>query len=232
MDARVGDRVVTPRTGKAVEINALWYNALRAMAAFARRRREPSERWDALADRVQAGFDRFWNAAAGYCHDVIDTPEGDDASLRPNQILAVSLAASPLPPERQRQVVETCARHLLTSYGLRSLAPTDPRYQGRYGGDSAARDGAYHQGTVWAWLLGPFALAHHRVHGDAAAARAFLAPLAHHLDDHGLGSIAEIFDGDPPFRPGGCIAQAWSVAETLRAWDALGPSRPAEEPLR
>jgi glycogen debranching enzyme len=114
-------------------------------------------------------------------------------------------------------VVDACARHLLTSHGLRSLAPGASGYRGRYEGDPAARDGAYHQGTVWSWLLGPFALAHFRVHGDRESARAFLAPLAHHLGDHGVGSVAEIFEGDPPFRPDGCIAQAWGVAVTLRA---------------
>jgi predicted glycogen debranching enzyme len=218
MDARVGDWVVTPRIGKPVEVNALWYNALRAMAVFAARVGKPAEPYRELADRVAAAFERFWYAPGGYCHDVIDTPTGDDPTLRPNQILAVSLPESPLPPERRRTVVDAVAARLLTSYGLRSLAPDHPQYQGRYGGDQRARDGAYHQGTVWAWLLGPFALAHFRVHGDAAAARSFLRPLADHLNDHGVGSIAEIFEGDPPHRPDGCIAQAWSVAETLRAW--------------
>src|SRR5207249_6483506 len=122
---------------------------------------------------------------------------------------------SALPPARRRAVVDACARHRLTSYGLRSLAPFDARYVGRYGGDQRARDGAYHQGTAWGWLLGPFALAHFNAYGDAARAREYLAPLADHLGDHGLGSIAEIFDGDAPFLPNGCIAQAWSVAETL-----------------
>ena len=223
MDARVGDRVVTPRTGKPVEINALWYNALCALAGFARRLGRPVGPWDAAAEQTRAGFERFWNAEAGACYDVVDTPEGDDASLRPNQIFAVALPASPLSPARQRGVVDSCARRLLTSHGLRTLSPDDPRYRGHYGGDPAARDGAYHQGTVWGWLLGPFALAHHRVYGDAAAARTLLEPLAYHLADHGLGSISEIFDGDPPFTANGCIAQAWSVAETLRAWHALAP---------
>jgi predicted glycogen debranching enzyme len=224
MDARVGDWVVTPRAGKAVEVNALWYNALQAMAAFAARLHRPAAEYGALADRVAAGFERFWHPAGGHCHDVIDTPEGDDPTLRPNQILAVSLPASPLSPSRQRAVVDACAAHLLTSYGLRSLAPDHPQYRGRYGGDQSTRDGAYHQGTVWAWLLGPFALAHYRVYGDVAGARAFLAPLADHLVDYGVGSIAEIFEGDAPFRPAGCVAQAWSVAETLRAWHALAPA--------
>jgi predicted glycogen debranching enzyme len=228
MDARVGDWVVTPRMGKPVEINALWYNALRAMAGFARRLRRPAGAWDAAADRVREGFARFWYEPGGYCSDVLEGPDGDDHALRPNQILAVSLPESPLPPARQRRVVDVCARHLLTSFGLRSLAPTDAAYRGRCTGGPHERDGAYHQGTVWGWLLGPFALAHARAHGDPAAARAFLAPMAHHLADYGVGSIAEVFDGDPPFTPRSCIAQAWSVAETLRAWQAL--SAPAPRP--
>ena len=224
MDAKVGEWVVTPRIGKPVEINALWYNALVAMAGFARRLGKPAGPWEALAARAKAGFARFWNERAGCCFDVIDGPGGNDDALRPNQIFAVSLPASPLPQERQRRVVDACARHLLTSYGLRSLAPGHSQYQGHYGGDPRARDGAYHQGTVWAWLLGPFALAHVKVYRDTEAARSFLAPLADHLADYGVGSIAEIFDGDPPFAPAGCIAQAWSVAETLRAWHDLGPA--------
>jgi predicted glycogen debranching enzyme len=223
MDAKVGDWVVTPRIGKPVEINALWYNALIAMAGFAGRLGGPAAGWAAMAERAAVGFARFWNEDAGHCHDVIDGPDGHEAALRPNQILAVSLPASPLSPARQRRVVDACARHLLVSYGLRSLAPGEPGYQPRYGGSPRERDGAYHQGTAWAWLLGPFALAHHRVHGDREAARAFLEPMAQHLADHGLGSIAEVFDAEPPFQPDGCIAQAWSVAETLRAWCELAP---------
>jgi predicted glycogen debranching enzyme len=228
MDARVGDWVVTPRTGKAVEVNALWYNALTALAAFCRRLGRPAGAWEQLAGRVRASFQRFWNPAVACCHDVIDGPAGVDATLRPNQIFAVALPDSPLTAERRRSVVEACARHLLTSMGLRSLAPGHADYRGRYEGGVPERDGAYHQGTVWAWLLGPFALAHARVHGDRALARTFLEPLAHHVTDYGLGSVAEIFDGDPPFAPRGCPAQAWSVAETLRAWTALaGPGEPA-----
>jgi predicted glycogen debranching enzyme len=222
MDARVDGREVTPRTGKPVEVNALWYSALCAMAELARVVGRPGAPWRQEAARVRDGFQRFWNGAAGWCHDVLDGPGGHEPALRPNQILAVSLPASPLPPDRQRAVVDACARHLLTSRGLRTLAPWEPGYCARYGGSPAERDGAYHQGTVWAWLLGPFALAHHRVHGDPAAARRLLEPLAHHLGDHGLGSIAEIFDAEPPFAPRGAIAQAWSVAETLRAWHEIG----------
>jgi predicted glycogen debranching enzyme len=221
MDAKVGDWVVTPRIGKPVEVNALWYNALRALAGFARRLRRPADPWDAAADRVRQGFARFWSERAGHCFDVLDGPAGDDPALRPNQLLAVALPESPLGAERQRRVVEACGDHLLTSYGLRSLAPSDPAYCGSCLGDQRRRDGAYHQGTVWSWLLGPFALAHARVHGNPRAARAFLEPMAHHLADYGVGSIAEVFDGDAPFAPRGCIAQAWGVGETLRAWQAL-----------
>jgi len=236
MDAKVGDWVVTPRIGKPVEINALWYNALRALAGFARRLRRPTAAWDDAAARTREGFARFWYERGGYCYDVLEGPEGDDPALRPNQILAVSLPESALSPTQQRSVVDVCARHLLTSYGLRSLAPGDRAYRGRCAGDQYARDGAYHQGTVWGWLLGPFALAHARAHGDRAGARGFLEPMAHHLDDFGVGSIAEVFDGDAPFTPRGCIAQAWSVAETLRAWQALadrsGARAPASRPKR
>ena len=221
MDAKVGDWVVTPRIGKPVEINALWYNAVRSMAWFATRLGRPTAPWDALGDRVRRGFDRFWHPRKQYCYDVLDGPTAFDDALRPNQIFAVSLPESPLSPERQRRVVDVCGRQLLTSYGLRSLAPGERGYAGRYAGDVVSRDGAYHQGTVWGWLLGPFVRAHFKVHGDRAAALAMLDPLADHLGDFGVGSIAEVFDGDPPFRPGGCIAQAWSVAETLRAWSEL-----------
>ena len=232
MDARVGNWVVTPRTGKAIEINALWYNALRAMATFARRLGQPAELWETLAATVRKGFERFWNGTAGHCYDVIDGPAGDDDTLRPNQIFVVSLAESPLSPERQRHVVDACARHLLTSFGLRSLAPGHPSYHGGYGGGPAERDAVYHQGPAWAWLLGPFVLAHLRVYQDPDGARGFLAPLANHLADYGVGSIAEIFEGDPPFRPRGCIAQAWSVSEALRAWRETTRAMPARAPVR
>jgi predicted glycogen debranching enzyme len=220
MDAKVGDWVVTPRTGKPIEINALWYNALRTMAKFARMLGKPHQEYEAIADRTLARFTRFWNPEAGYCYDVLDTPNGNDSSLRPNQIFAVSLPASPLSPAQQRGVVDACARSLLTSYGLRSLAPDHPDYQGHYGGSLRQRDGAYHQGTVWGWLLGPFVLAHLRVYGNPAQARQFLEPMIDQLAAHGLGNLSEIFDGDPPMIARGCIAQAWTVAEILRAWIA------------
>ncbi len=218
MDAKVGDWVVTPRTGKPIEVNALWYNALRTMAKFARQLSKPHQEYDAIADRTLARFVRFWNDDLGYCYDVLDTPTGDDAALRPNQIFAVSLPESPLTPVQQKGVVDICGRSLLTSYGLRSLAPDHPQYQGHYGGGQRQRDGAYHQGTVWGWLLGSYAIAHFRVYQDAAQARQLLEPMADHLCNHGIGSLSEIFDGDPPFTPRGCIAQAWTVAEVLRAW--------------
>ena len=218
MDAKAGDWVVTPRIGKPVEINALWYNALCAMAGFARRLDRPEAEYQDLAEQVHASFNRFWYARGGYLYDVLSGPEGDDSSLRPNQLLAVSLPYSPLEAERQKAVVDACARSLLTSHGLRSLAPDQPEYHGHYGGDVIERDSAYHQGTVWGWLMGPFVEAHLRVYNDRQAARGFLTPMVHHLADAGLGSISEIFDGDPPFTPRGCFAQAWSVAEYLRLW--------------
>ncbi len=218
MDAKVEDWVVTPRIGKPVEINALWYNALRIMADFARLLGEDAAPYAALADKVKRGFGRFWYEAMGFCYDVIDGPEGDDGRLRPNQLFAISLPHSPLTPAQQRSALDACGRHLLTAHGLRSLSPDDPEYLGHYGGDQRKRDTAYHQGTVWSWLIGPFVAAHLRVYQNPAQARTFLEPLLRHLADHGVGSISEIFDGDPPFTPRGCIAQAWSVAELLRLW--------------
>jgi predicted glycogen debranching enzyme len=218
MDAKVDDWVVTPRIGKPIEVNALWYNALRTMAKFARHLGKPHQEYEAMADRAKYRFSRFWNEETGYCYDVLDSPDGDDAALRPNQIFAVSLPESPLTLAQQRSVVEACGRMLLTSYGLRSLAPDHPKYQGKYGGNQYQRDGAYHQGTVWGWLLGPFVLAHLRVYKNPEQARQFLEPMANHLTARGLGSLSEIFDGDVPIIARGCIAQAWTVAEVLRAW--------------
>ncbi|MBD2507766.1 amylo-alpha-1,6-glucosidase [Nostoc muscorum FACHB-395] len=220
MDAKVDDWVVTPRIGKPIEVNALWYNALRTMAKFARHLGKPHQEYEAMADRAKYRFSRFWNDETGYCYDVLDSPDGDDAALRPNQIFAVSLLESPLTSAQQRSVVEVCGRRLLTSHGLRSLAPDHPQYQDKYGGNQYQRDGAYHQGTVWGWLLGPFVLAHLRVYKNPEQARQFLEPMANHLTTHGLGSLSEIFDGDAPMTPRGCIAQAWTVAEVLRAWVA------------
>lgn len=217
MDAKVGDWVVTPRIGKPVEINALWYNALRIMAQFVRQLGESDREYEAIANQTLTGFSQFWNQNTGYCYDVLQGPDGDDPALRPNQIFAVSLSESPLTPMQQRGVVEACQRELLTPYGMRSLSPYHPQYQGYYGGHQLQRDGTYHQGTVWGWLLGPFVLAHLRVYGDHAQAQKFLEPMANHLNEHGIGSLSEIFDGNAPFTPRGCIAQAWTVAEVLRA---------------
>jgi 4-alpha-glucanotransferase len=218
MDARVGNWVVTPRTGKPVEINALWYNALCAMAELARRLKRPAEHYLQLAERARASFQRFVRADGQGLHDVIDTPWGDDATLRPNQVFAVSLRHTALDAAAQANVLDVVGRELLTSYGLRSLAPFHPDYRGRYYGGVSERDGSYHQGPVWAFLLGHYALAHHRVHGDAAAAQALLEPMRDHLMDAGLGTVSEIFDGAPPHTPRGAPAQAWSVACTLEAW--------------
>ncbi len=232
MDAKCGDWVVTPRIGKPVEINALWFNALQTMASLAPAANQPADRFAALAAQVQSSFAKFWNASANCCYDLIDAPViGNDSSLRPNQIFAVSLPHSPLSAAQQKSVVDICARKLLTSYGLRSLAPEDSAYCGHYGGDIRSRDGAYHQGTVWGWLLGPFIHAHLRVYQDRAAAMNFLEPLGKQIHSHGLGSLSEIFDGDPPFAPRGCIAQAWTIAEVLRAWQAI-VSEPTETSSR
>jgi predicted glycogen debranching enzyme len=222
MDATIGKWVVTPRTGKPVEINALWINALETMAGFARLLAKPGDGYERLAAKAKKNFQRFWDVERHCCFDVIDSPAiGNDAALRANQIFAVSLPVSPLTPEQQKAVVDVCARRLLTSHGLRSLAPGEPGYTSHYGGSPRDRDAAYHQGTVWGWLLGPFALAHYRVHHDREAALRFLDPLGRQIYANGLGTLSEIFDGDAPFTPRGCIAQAWTVAEVLRAWTEI-----------
>jgi predicted glycogen debranching enzyme len=228
MDAKVGDWVVTPRIGKPVEINALWYNALCVMAGFARELGQPAERYETLAAQARAGFARYRRTKGGL-YDVLDGPAGDDDSVRPNQIFAVSLPHSPLAPDAQAAVVTECARELLGSYGLRSLAPSHPDYRPRYQGGVWERDGGYHQGPLWGWLLGHFALAHYRVNGDAVAAMRLLDPVQDHLRDAGLGTISEIFDGDPPHTPRGAPAQAWSVACVLEAWWRLEQARRATD---
>ena len=221
MDAKAGDWVVTPRIGKPVEVNALWYNALMTMAKLATISGKSAEFFRGMAMKVQKNFSKFWNAGAARCYDVIDDPRlGNDSSLRPNQLFAVSLPESPLSPEQQKAVVDVCARRLLTSHGLRSLAQDERGYQGHYSGGPSERDGAYHQGTVWGWLLGPFVLAHLRVYGDRKAAQSFLEPLGMQIFSDGLGTLSEVCDGEAPFTPRGCIAQAWTVAEVLRAWRA------------
>jgi len=225
MDAKIGDWVVTPRTGKPVEINALWINALETMMKVARLLGSSTEKYEKLVAPAKRSFQRFWNAARNCCYDVIDSPGiGNDATLRPNQIFAVSLPVCPLDADQQKAVVDVCARHFLTPYGLRSLAPGEPGYTGHYAGGPGERDAAYHRGTVWGWLLGPFVLAHFRVHRDREAALHFLELCGAEMHTNGLGTLSEIFDGDAPFSPRGCIAQAWTVAEVLRAWHLLSAS--------
>jgi predicted glycogen debranching enzyme len=222
MDAKVGDWVVTPRRGKPVEIQALWFNALCIMEDLAGRFDDEAgqERYRNMATAASMSFNRlFWNENTGCLYDVING--APDASIRPNQIFAVSLTHRMLSSERAKIVVEKVQEHLLTPFGLRSLAPTDSQYCGRYTGGPVERDGAYHQGTVWPWLMGPFITAYIKVNGGREAARQqareWMLPLKGHLADGGLGHISEIFDGDAPQLPRGCIAQAWSTAEILRA---------------
>jgi predicted glycogen debranching enzyme len=222
MDAKVGDWVVTPRRGKPVEIQALWYNALRVMEDVAQKLGHAigARHYGKLAERAAASFGpAFWNASAGCLYDVVNGAERDPA-IRPNQILAVSLAHTMLAPDLAAQVVDAVERHLLTPFGLRTLAPSDPQYRGRYEGGPQSRDAAYHQGTVWPWLMGPFLKAYIETHGRSqqALARAadWLKELREYIADRGVGQLPEIFDGDAPHRPAGCIAQAWSVAELLR----------------
>ncbi len=215
MDAKVGDSVITPRIGKPVEISALWYAALRAMETLGPAAGSSAKRYRTLAERCARGLQRFWNAERGYCFDVLDGPGGDDPALRPNQLFAIALHASAFDATQARSIVDVCARELLTSHGLRTLAPGDPAYCGRYTGSVAARDRAYHQGTVWPWLIGPFVRAHLRVYGDPVRARSFVAPLVDALGGYGIGTLPEIFDGDPPHAPRGAVAQAWSIAELI-----------------
>lgn len=224
MDAKYRDWVVTPRSGKPVEIQALWYNALQTMRRFAARfgdGRRAAEYRD-IAAQTEATFNaRLWNAEAGCLFDVVDGDQPADGSIRPNQILAASLPHTMLSQERMLAVVGVVARELLTPFGLRSLSPNDPAFRGHYAGDLESRDSAYHQGTVWAWLMGPFVTAFVRAHDRSVAARQqarrWLNGFLVHLGEAGLGQVSEVFDGRAPHTPGGCIAQAWSVAELLRA---------------
>lgn len=221
MDAKVDDWVVTPRIGKPVEINALWYNALNFMVDFAHRLGQPGQRYREAARRTGQSFKKYWVEPMGYLSDVIDGPSGRDNRLRPNQLLAVSLPHSPLSKKQQQSIVRICARELYTGQGLRSLSPDDPGYIGIYGGNQKQRDAAYHQGAVWGWLIGPFVAAWRRAFDDPIGARKRLHPFLEQLDDHCLGSLSEIFEGNPPFVPRGCFAQAWSVAEVLWSWYIL-----------
>ncbi|QDV38649.1 amylo-alpha-1,6-glucosidase [Tautonia plasticadhaerens] len=229
MDAKVGDWVVTPRRGKAVELNALWYNALKNLEGWVRDLHGDAEAapYAEHAGRCRVSFnDRFWYDEGGFLYDVVDGEDGaDDPACRPNQIFAVSLPNPVLDESRWLPVFQAVRDRLLTPVGLRSLAPGHPDYKPKYFGDRRARDAAYHQGTVWAWLIGPFLDAWLKVRPeDRAGARACLDGLIAHLDDFCVGSIAEVFDAEPPFHPRGCIAQAWSVAEVLRCLIVLGES--------
>jgi predicted glycogen debranching enzyme len=228
MDAKVDGWVVTPRRGKPVEINALWYNALRLMERWATEQGDQASVYAQRAEQVRQSFnDRFWYAAGGYLYDVIDTPDGkNDPKCRPNQVLAISLPNPVLARERWNPVMRVVSQRLLTPVGLRSLAPDDPEYKSRYFGDLRARDAAYHQGTVWAWLVGPYVDALLRVDSDNLdAAGHALDGFVSHLDDACIGSISEVFDAESPFTARGCIAQAWSVAEVLRVWVKLARRR-------
>jgi predicted glycogen debranching enzyme len=223
MDAKVGEWVVTPRIGKPVEINALWYNALMIMSELlVSHNQVASAAYAADAEQVHSSFThRFVDLDRAWLADVVDGPEGDDWAIRPNQLFAVSLPFPLVEGSTARTVIEAAGRHLWTSLGPRSLSPHHPMYRGTYGGDQVQRDGGYHQGPVWSWLTGAWIEGYLRAFDDREGARQMLAPVIHHLSDAGLGSISEILDGDPPHVPRGCIAQAWSVGEVLRAWRML-----------
>ena len=227
MDAKVGDWVVTPRRGKAVEINALWYNALRLLGKWCAEEADQgfSRRLELWADRAYHSFnERFWYREGGYLYDVIDGEAGDDPSCRPNQLFAISLPYPVLESGKWDRVLGAVRERLLTPVGLRTLAPGHPDYQSSYRGDIRARDAAYHQGTVWPWLIGPFVDAWLRCFPEQRqAARGFLTALAGELDRQCIGSIGEIYDAEEPHLPRGCVAQAWSVAELLRCWMKTGP---------
>ena len=222
MDAKMDNWVVTPRRGKAVEINALWYNALKLLEGWLSEENEPEQaaRVGSFAQKARESFNaRFWSETLRHLLDVVDGPDGDDPACRPNQLFAISLKHPVLDESRWAAVVEVARTKLLTPVGLRSLSPDHKDYKPKYDGDLRVRDGAYHQGTVWAWLIGPFIDAWLKVHpGDFERAGKFLDGFERHLTDACIGSISEIFDAEPPYTPRGCIAQAWSVAEVLRCW--------------
>ncbi len=223
MDAKIGDWAVTPRIGKPVEVNALWLNALEVMARLAARLGRSPKPYRRLARAARAGMQRFWSPEHGYLYDVLAPDGTGDASLRPNQLFALSLPPRPFRRRQEVAVLAAVREHLLTPYGLRSLSPAHPAYNGRYAGDPFHRDSVYHQGTVWPWLIGAYADALVNVHGRrprmVAELRDLIRPLLRHLEQQAcLGSVSEIFDGDPPHAPQGCVAQAWSVAELLRVY--------------
>ena len=222
MDAKAGDWVVTPRQGKAVEINALWFNALSLLAEWLRASGDQSaaDQYAAHADRAARSFNaRFWNPQTGCLFDIVDGPNGNDRAIRPNQVFAISLPHAVLATEHWAAVMKVVEEKLLTPVGLRTLSPDDPAYQPTYHGDRLSRDGAYHQGTVWPWLIGPFVDAWLKLHpGGEKEARKFLARFPDEMSRAAIGTLAEVFDAEKPHIPRGCIAQAWSIAEVLRAW--------------
>jgi predicted glycogen debranching enzyme len=221
MDAKVEDWVVTPRRGKPVEIQALWYNAVRLMGRWAEDLRERPDRWMEMARQIEDSFNaRYWYKEGSYLYDVLNDEHGDDSSLRPNQVFAISLRYPVLRQDRWKPVLAVVVEKLLTPVGLRSLAPGHRDYKSMYFGDLRARDAAYHQGTVWAWLIGHFVDAWLKTGLDISEARRMLSRYRSHLNENGMGTISEIFDAEPPYAPRGCIAQAWSVAEVLRAYQA------------
>jgi predicted glycogen debranching enzyme len=232
MDAKVEDWVVTPRRGKTVEINALWYNAVRLLADWHRDfGTEPTD-LDDLAQLARQSFNRrFWYERGGYLFDIVDGETGGDASCRPNQVLSFALCHPVLDESRWAQVLEVVEKRLLTPLGLRTLDADHPDFKAQYFGDLRARDAAYHQGTVWAWLIGPFVDAWLRVHpGGRERARALLSAFDGHLNDACVGSISEVFDATEPYAPRGCIAQAWSVAEVLRCLKKLQSPPASRQP--
>jgi glycogen debranching enzyme len=226
MDVALNDQFITPRDGKAVEIQALWYNALKTMELLATRfnQKEEARKYSGMAEKARKSFtEKFWDPKKGFLFDVV-RGERTDPSLRPNQVIAAALDFSMLDRAREKEVVEVVWRKLWGAYGLKTLSKDDPRYVGEYSGDWTQRCKAYHNGTVWAWLLGPFTTAFLKVknydeHWRSFAFKKFLQPLfQEEIFKAGLGTISEIFDGDPPHSSRGCIAQAWSVAEPLRAF--------------
>jgi predicted glycogen debranching enzyme len=220
MDAKLEDWVVTPRQGKAVEINALWYHALHRMAAWSQVLDIRND-YSILAEKVRLNFNRrFWYAEGGYLYDVIDTDDGPDTSFRPNQVMALALSPPLVGQEQGRGLLKQVRQRLLTPFGLRSLAPEYPAYQKHYGGSPWERDSAYHQGTVWAWWMGPFVDAC-ILYSPEEVKVSLLSPLLDQLGSYGVGTVGEIFDGAPPHRPCGCPAQAWSVSELLRSYLAV-----------
>jgi predicted glycogen debranching enzyme len=233
MDAKVGEQAITPREGKACEINALWYNALKTASSLGTFLEKNISFYETLAAGVASNFENvFWNPEKNCLFDLVSQDEAGnevkDPAIRPNQIFAVALPYTMLSPEKEKAIVDRVEKDLLIPFGLRTLSTDHPLYKGRYQGDPATRDAAYHNGTAWPWLLGAYVKAYRKVHNYSKESledmRALLQGFDAHLETAGIGTISEVFDGDYPHSPGGCISQAWSVAEILRAYveDVLG----------